>query len=104
VWSKYWIPKISVYPTNLAAQKSEALSKPDSFFGGQKIYDEIAASNHTVAHDFNYGPVAHEWFTTEQDYLSQAVNGKMTMAQALQETQKSVVSYMRKQGLSVEAP
>ncbi|KPI11492.1 hypothetical protein OK074_2824 [Actinobacteria bacterium OK074] len=48
--------------------------------------------------------MAHEWFTTEQDYLSQAVNGKMTMAQALQETQKSVVSYMREQGLSVEAP
>ncbi|KPI11493.1 extracellular solute-binding protein family 1 [Actinobacteria bacterium OK074] len=34
VWSTYWIPKISVYPTNLAAQKSKALSKPDSFFGG----------------------------------------------------------------------
>ncbi|MBK3568266.1 extracellular solute-binding protein [Streptomyces sp. MBT62] len=104
VWSEYWIPKITLYPTNIDAQKSEALSKPDSFFGGQKIYDTISASNHSVAHDFNYGPVANEWFTTEQNYLSQAVNGKMTVAEALQQTQKSVVSYMRKQGLSVEAP
>jgi multiple sugar transport system substrate-binding protein len=104
VWSDYWIPKITIYPTNLKAQKLPELSKPDSFFGGQKIYDTIAASNHSVAHDFNYGPVANEWFTTEQNYLSQAVNGKMTLAQALQQTQKSVVDYMRKQGLSVEAP
>ncbi|MEU0425211.1 sugar ABC transporter substrate-binding protein [Streptomyces canus] len=104
VWSDYWIPKITIYPTNLKAQKSAALSKPSSFFGGQKIYETIAASNHSVARDFNYGPVANEWFTTEQNYLSQAVNGKMTLAEALQETQKSVVAYMRKQGLNVQEP
>ncbi|WP_200300973.1 ABC transporter substrate-binding protein [Streptomyces adelaidensis] len=36
VWSDYWIPKITVYPTNLKAQKSEALTKPDDFFGDRR--------------------------------------------------------------------
>lgn len=103
-WSQYWMPKISDYPANKQALSDPSLSTASSFFGGQKIYDTIAKSNEQVAHNFSFGPVANEWFTTEENYLQDAVNGQMTIAQALQQTQTTVVAYMKQQGLSVETP
>ena len=104
LWSQFWVAKASNYPANVAALGNPSFSQPVSFFGGQKIYQTIATSNSTVAHDFSFGPVANEWYTTEQNYLQQAANGQITLVQALQKTQASVVSYMRAQGFSVETP
>ncbi|CAL9624454.1 ABC transporter substrate-binding protein [Streptomyces sp. enrichment culture] len=94
------IEKASLYPaaTELLAHRQ---LKADPYFGGQNIYEVIAAASPNVDSGWTWGPLMTTTVAKLNDGLGKAWTGKGTIAQALKEAQTATLAEMRKQGLQV---
>ena len=51
--------------------------------------------------NFQWGPTINQYYTDLGDNFANAVNGKGTLGDALNATQQSTVTFMKKQGYTV---
>ncbi|HLI70540.1 MAG TPA: sugar ABC transporter substrate-binding protein [Ktedonobacteraceae bacterium] len=93
--------KLYLFPTQTSELSSASFNTASSFFGGQKVNQVFAQASQEVNTSFQWSPIEDYVNTQLQDQLSSAVQGKITFAQALQNTQNAVVSYAQSQGFTV---
>ncbi|MGP4114718.1 ABC transporter substrate-binding protein [Streptomyces sp. 4N509B] len=93
------------YPAALAGQELPALSAPQEFFGGQRVYQEVvneAAAD--VDHDWVWGPTMSATYATLQDEIARVLDGDQTLPEAVAATQRQTVEDMEAQSLTVTTP
>lgn len=95
------IKNTGIYPAALSGLTNPALSAPDPFFGGQKIYDVFKDSASHVDPDFQWGPVMTKTSGALADGLGKAGAGGITLDAAIAETQSQTVAEMKSQGLEL---
>lgn len=93
--------KLYLFPTQNTVLNSPSFDTAISFYGGQKVNQVFTASAQRVNTSFQWSPFQDYVFTQLQDQLGSAVNGKISFPQAIQNTQKTVVSYAQAQGFTV---
>jgi multiple sugar transport system substrate-binding protein len=95
--------KLYLFPTQLSVLSSPTFNSGVSFYGGQNVNQVFAASSSHVNTTFQWSPFQQYVFTQLNNQLSSAVAGKISFAQALQNTQKTVVTYAQSQGFTVSS-
>jgi multiple sugar transport system substrate-binding protein len=95
--------KAFLFPTQKGELSDPAFSAPVSFYGNQPVNQVFAQSSQNVVTTFQWSPFQDYVYTQLQNQLASAVSGKITFAQALQNTQTSVVSYAQAQGFTVSS-
>ncbi len=92
----------ALYPALKAGLDQPAVVQPVAFYGGQKINQVFNAASAKVDVNFQWGPTMDQVFADMSDDFSNAVNGKVTLPQALNQLQQSTVSHMQKLGFTVQ--
>jgi multiple sugar transport system substrate-binding protein len=95
------VQKAFLFPTQTSALNDPSFSAPVAFYGNQAVNQVFAQSSQAVNKSFQWSPFQNYVYTQLQNQLASAVSGKITFAQALQNTQTSVVSYAQAQGFTV---
>jgi len=93
--------KLFLFPPQNSELTSSAFNTASSFYGGQNVNQVFAQSSQEVNTSFQWSPIEDYVNTQLQDQLASAVQGKITFAQALLNTQNAVVSYAQTQGFTV---
>lgn len=93
--------KLYLFPTQNNELSSSTFNTTSSFYGGQNVNQVFAQSSQEVNTSFQWSPIEDYVNTQLQDQLASAVQGKITFAQALQNTQNAVVAYAQAQGFTV---
>ncbi|WP_329493665.1 extracellular solute-binding protein [Kitasatospora herbaricolor] len=93
------IKATGIYPAALTALDNPALTEPDPFYGGQKIYDVFRASAAQIAPGFQWGPVMTKTSGALGDGLGKAGTGSTTLDAALADAQAQTVAEMKTQGM-----
>ncbi|TMD66655.1 MAG: sugar ABC transporter substrate-binding protein [Chloroflexi bacterium] len=93
--------KGGAYPCLLSALSSSTMNSPQPFFGNQVINTVFKQSASQVDTSFHWGPTMNQVFTDMSDNFANAINGKGTLTDALNATQQSTVTFMKKQGFNV---
>ena len=78
-----------------------ALTKPDSFFGGQFIWKQFATAAGQVNNNWQWGPTMTQTYEDLRNGLSQAVQGGGTISDALTSAQAKTITAMKSQGIQV---
>ncbi|MFE0100417.1 ABC transporter substrate-binding protein [Streptomyces sp. NPDC059009] len=95
------IKKTGIYPAATAGLDHPALSKPDPFYGGQKIYDVFKKETPHIDTSWQWGPTMTQTSTDVADGLGAAGSGGKKLPDVLAATQKKTVGEMKQQGLDV---
>jgi multiple sugar transport system substrate-binding protein len=95
--------KAFLFPTQTGELSDPSFSAPVAFYGNQAVNQVFAQSSQNVITTFQWSPFQDYVYTQLQNQLASAVSGKITFAQALQNTQNSVVSYAQAQGFTVSS-
>ncbi|RAG83850.1 sugar ABC transporter substrate-binding protein [Streptacidiphilus pinicola] len=90
-----------IYPAATAALSNPALSAPDPFYGGQKIYDVFNAETAHINTSWQWGPTMTQTSTDLADGLGQAGTGGSKLPAVLGTVQTKTVAQMKQQGLTV---
>jgi multiple sugar transport system substrate-binding protein len=90
-----------IYPAATSGLTSPALSKPDAFYGDQKIYDVFKAESAHIDTSWQWGPTMTQTSTDLADGLGRAGTGGTTLPSVLASVQKKTEAGMKQQGLSV---
>jgi len=85
----------------LSALSSSTMNSPRPFFGNQVINTVFKESAAHVDTSFHWGPTMNQVFTDMGDNFANAISGKGTLMDALNATQQSTVTFMKKQGFNV---
>jgi len=93
--------KGGAYPCLLSALNSSTMNSPQPFFGNQVINNVFKQSAGQVDTSFHWGPTMNQVTTDMSDNFANAINGKGTLTDALNATQQSTLTFMKKQGFSV---
>ena len=93
--------KGGAYPCLLSALNSTTMNSPQPFFGNQVINNVFKQSAGQVDTSFHWGPTMNQVTTDMSDNFANAINGKGTLTDALNATQQSTLTFMKKQGFSV---
>lgn len=93
------IKETGIYPAALSALDNPALTEPDPFYGGQKIFDVFRASAAQVDAGFQWGPVMTKTSAALGDGLGKTGTGTTTLDAALADTQAQTVAEMKTQGM-----
>lgn len=98
------VPRVStgLFPAVKAGFNLDALLQPDAFYGNQRVVALFKGISKSVDPNFAFGPTMTQVNGDLNDAFSEAVNGKMTLVQALDIVQAKTVAFMRKQGLNVK--
>lgn len=92
----------ALYPALKAGLDQPAVVQPVTFYGGQRINTVFNAASAKVDVNFQWGPTMDQVFADMSDDFSNAVNGKITLVQALNQLQQSTVAHMQKSGFTVQ--
>lgn len=93
------------WPTTMSGSKISALSKSLPYFGGQNPEAIYGASNAATQQDWQWGPNYSTVTTDLNGLLAQALSGKMTIWQALQQEQTTELNRLKSAGINaVSAP
>lgn len=95
------IKDTGIYPAATAGLKHPALSEPDPFYGGQKIYDVFNKESAKIDTRWTWGPTMTQAATDITDGLGRAGKGSTTLPDVLTTVQKKTVGELKHQGLSV---
>ncbi|MFD9741257.1 ABC transporter substrate-binding protein [Umezawaea sp. NPDC059074] len=95
------ITKSSIFPADKAGLLDQSFSKPQEFYGGQKVYEVFAEAAKQVDPDFAWGPTMTTAFPAFTDEFGKVANGEQTVSQALDRLQQRTVEDMGKQGFQV---
>ncbi|SEM05240.1 extracellular solute-binding protein [Streptacidiphilus jiangxiensis] len=90
-----------IYPAATSGLSNPALSAPDPFYGGQKIYDVFNAEMPHINTSWQWGPTMTQTSTDLGDGLGQAGTGGATLPSVLGTVQSKTVAQMKQQGLTV---
>lgn len=92
------------YPASTVGQQQvPALTKPDSFFGGQLIWKQFSTAAGEVNNDWQWGPTMTQTYEDLRNGLSRAVQGSGTISDALKAAQDKTITAMKSQGIQVGA-
>jgi len=86
---------------NLAYDATGAIQAPQSYFGGQPIYDVFKQAGNNINHSFQWSPNQTDFDNYLTDDLTGAFNGTSTIAQAFAKAQQSAAKDLEAQGVSV---
>ncbi|WP_245984456.1 extracellular solute-binding protein [Streptomyces tateyamensis] len=90
-----------IYPAATSGLGNPALAAPDTFYGGQTIFDVFKAETPHISTDWTWGPTMTQTATDVGDGLGQAGTGGTTVPNMLGAVQGKTVAAMKQQGLSV---
>ncbi|MGI5500076.1 ABC transporter substrate-binding protein [Lentzea sp. CA-135723] len=95
------ITKSSIFPADRSGLLDPSFSKPQEFYGGQKIYEVFSEASKQVNPNFTWGPTMTSAFPAFTDEFGKVATGGQTVTQALDALQKRTVEDMGKQGFAV---
>src|SRR5437868_6886082 len=84
-------------PCLLSALNSSTMNRPQPFFANQVINNVFKQSAGQVDTSFHWGPTMNQVTTDMSDNFANAINGKGTLTDALNATQQSTLTFMKKQ-------
>jgi multiple sugar transport system substrate-binding protein len=90
-----------IYPAATSGLSNPALSAPDAFYGGQKIYDVFNAETPKINTDWQWGPTMTQTSGDVGDGLGAAAKGGKTLTDMLTTAQSNTVAQLKSQGLGV---
>lgn len=90
-----------LYPAANAGLSLPQLNEGVDFYGGQHIFDVFRESSENIDPDFPWGPTQKTVSLALQDNLSDAVNGKSSIWDALGATQDAAIKSMVDQDIPV---
>ncbi len=93
----------SIYPAYQPALDSPLLNAPQPFYGNQTIGPLFKDASQHVDVNFQWGPTIDQVYNDMGDNFANVINGKGTLADALNTVQQSTVAFMQKQGFSVSS-
>lgn len=91
----------NLYPAAKEGLNLPVLKEGVPFYGDQPIYDVFAEASAQVSPDFVWGPTMTQTYNDISDGFKAAVSGKGTLAEALEQGQKSTISAMEAQSIPV---
>ena len=91
----------NIYPAYQPALSSPLVNGPNAFFGNQNIGQIFKDSSTHVNPNFQWGPTINQVYTDIGNNFANVVNGQGTLSTALDATQQSTVTFMKKQGFTV---
>ncbi|MGW7271970.1 ABC transporter substrate-binding protein [Streptomyces sp. NPDC054864] len=95
------IKAAGIFPAATAGLSHPALSKPDPFYGGQKIYDVFKKETPHVDTSWQWGPTMTQTSTDLTDGLGRAGKGSAALPDLLTSVQKKTAGELKRQGLNV---
>ncbi|MER7175268.1 ABC transporter substrate-binding protein [Streptomyces mesophilus] len=95
------IKETGIYPAATAGLSHPALSEPNSFYGGQKIFDVFKDASGRIDTDWQWGPTMTKTATDLADGLGGTGKGGTTLPEVLADVQKKTVDEMKSQGINV---
>lgn len=99
---KHLITEGGIFPSAKAGLESDALKKPNPYFGGQVINDVFVTAASKVPTTNVEGPGFQATNATLTDEFAKVATGDETFAQALDNTQSATVKRLQSQGLNVK--
>ncbi|MER7575848.1 extracellular solute-binding protein [Streptomyces sp. NPDC126514] len=90
-----------LYPAAKAGLDLPALKQPVDFYGKQKIFDVFAEASANVDTDFTWGPTMTDTYRFLSDGTANAIAGKSTLGDVLEDTGAQSAESLRKQSLDV---
>jgi multiple sugar transport system substrate-binding protein len=91
----------NIYPAYQPALDAPSVSGPNAFFGNQAINQVFKTGSTQVNVNFQWGPTIDQVYSDMGDNFANAINGRGTLTDALNTVQQSTISFMKKQGFSV---
>jgi multiple sugar transport system substrate-binding protein len=98
---EYMIKAQNIYPAYQPELDAPILNQPQPFFGNQNTYSVFKQANTQVNTNFPWGPTINQVYNDMSDDFANVINGHGTLSDALNATQQSTVTYMKKQGFNV---
>ncbi|WP_406347598.1 sugar ABC transporter substrate-binding protein [Streptomyces sp. NBC_00144] len=95
------IKDTGIYPAATAGLDRPALSEPDPFYGGQKIYDVFKKESAQIDTSWKWGPTMTQTSTDLTDGLGRTGKGSTTLPEMLAAARKKTVGEMKSQGINV---
>ncbi|WP_345762094.1 ABC transporter substrate-binding protein [Diaminobutyricibacter sp. McL0608] len=95
------IKKTGIYPASKAALEMPELNQPSAFYGGQDIYKVFKDAAANTDTSWKWGPTMTQVETDFTDGIGKATTGSDTLPGVVTAVQKSTVTAMKSQGLSV---
>jgi multiple sugar transport system substrate-binding protein len=90
-----------LYPATTAGLELPALQRPLPFFSNQPIFDTFKQASENVDKSFAWGPTMTSTYSDLADGFGQALNGRGTLGQAIDQAQQKTVQDMKQQSLQV---
>ncbi|GIG63525.1 sugar ABC transporter substrate-binding protein [Longispora fulva] len=90
-----------LYPAAKDGLSMPALSKGVDYYGGQKIFDVFKDASATVDPHFTFGPNMTDTYKGLSDGLSDALNGKGTLDDAVRKAQDATADGLKQLGITV---
>jgi multiple sugar transport system substrate-binding protein len=78
-----------------------AMQEPAPFFGGQRVFEELASWSGDVTPDWTWGPTMVQVNADLESEMAKALSGEQTVADALAVVQQKTVDAIKAQGLTV---
>lgn len=95
------IKSAAILPASKSGLASTALDTPESYYGGQPIYQLFRAESAKVNPNWRWGPVMSTTASALGDGLGKVPTGSATFQDALTSTQTGTVTALQAQGFSV---
>lgn len=99
---KHLIEEGGIFPSSKAGLESEALKKPNAYFGGQVINEVFVKAASKVPTTNVEGPGFQATSATLTDEFAKVAAGSQTFVQALDNTQAATAKRLQSQGLNVK--
>ena len=91
-----------LFPVLKSVLADPTFNAPSAFYGGQKVNAVFAASSNAVNTSFQWSPFQDYVYTQYNNQVGDAVNGKISFAQAINNLQATTVNYAKSQGFTVQ--
>ncbi|NNC14028.1 sugar ABC transporter substrate-binding protein [Planctomonas sp. JC2975] len=95
------IAKTGIYPASKSALEMPELNKPSAYYGGQDIYSVFRDAAANTDTDWRWGPTMTQVESDFTDGIGKATTGTGALPEVVTSVQKSTVTEMKSQGLSV---
>ena len=90
-----------LFPAARAGEEVPSLQEGVEFYDGQEIFDVFREASEQVDTDFTWGPTMTDTYTAMSDGFTEALNGRGSLADALEAAQGASVESLEAQGVTV---
>ncbi|GAC1356408.1 MAG: extracellular solute-binding protein [Ktedonobacteraceae bacterium] len=92
-----------LFPTLTSVLQDPNFDTPSPFYGGQKVNGVFAAASSKVDTTYQWSPFQDYVYTQMNNQIGDATTGKITLEQAIHNTQSSITTYAKAQGFTVSS-